>query len=600
MTPDQIRTKNLDTSILSVSGWRKIFAVDQQENSLVNKISEADQEFIIVAGYVLSSFFDSQKNGLIVVGHDSRPTSQTIAKILVQSLLAYQTKVKYIGLTSVPQTMAYTKKLIKAVGFIYVTASHNPPGYNGFKIGNQNGEVIDNNQAEKLIKQFKSTYLNNKKVLATVSTYNNANNNIQAVYQKQKANYLQSSQYYYQLILKTITGPASTSSQKIITSLKKSLTNKDVCIAYDYNGSSRLRSIDQQILKDFNVNVIPHNTKPGCFAHQIAPENKGLVDLKKLLIKRRQKNINFGITFDCDGDRGNLVLYKNSQKKQLLIPDAQFSFILAVLAELAFTEIFYPQKLKSTVIVANGPTSMRVDQICQKFSVRLFRAEVGEANVVNLGKQLRKKGYYVPIVGEGSNGGTIIHPSTVRDPLCTIFSLLKLLYLKNPGKKISLLQCVLEKYKKNSSAEFKAQDYLQLLWDLNQHYTTTSVFDPKAILKVRTKNQKKLKYNYERIFQAEYAKKQKHLSKTYNIDSWQFINYEGARTRIGAGNRGGQENGGFKVMLYSKNKEKFGYLWMRGSKTEPVFRVMVDIKGGKKTHDFFLVWHRSMLKKADL
>lgn len=598
--PRKERINNLNKTILSVSGWRKIFAADQKKNSLRAQITRADQEFIIVAGQVLGNFFNSQK-GFIIIARDSRPTSKVITKTLIQSLIAAHAKIKFLGLNSAPQTLAYTKKLKNTAGFVYITASHNPPGYNGLKIGNANGEVINAAIADKLINQFKLAYSNNAKVLGAKKAFNNAGKKvIRIIYNQSNYDFKQSAKCYDDLIREIIMGTSSKKKAgRIISNLKKELADNKVYIGYDFNGSARLGSIDQEILKEFRVRPMTLNTKIGKFSHQIAPEREALDDLKKFLIQKRRQNINFGITFDCDGDRGNLVLYEDSQKKQLLVPDAQFTFILAVLSELAFRELFYPQRLKKTAVVTHDPTSLRINQICQKFGVKLFQAEVGEANVIELGQQLRKKGYHVPIVGEGSNGGTIIYPSTVRDPLCMIFSLLKLLYLKCPAKKTSLLQCVLKKYGKDLQAELKAQDYLRLLWQLNQDFITTSAFDPLAIMKIQTKNQKKLKQRYESIFQSEYLKKQKYLKQKYQIKNYQIINYENTKTRIGAGNRTGKETGGFKIMFYSVLKEPLGWLWTRGSKTEPAFRVMIDIKGSKKDHDYFLQWHRKMLKEAD-
>ena len=91
--------------------------------------------------------------------------------------------------------------------------------------------------------------------------------------------------------------------------------------------------------------------------------------------------------------------------------------------------LYHEKKLKQAVIV-NGPTSLRVNRICRCFDVTLFRAEVGESNVLSLAKQKMEQGYAVRFIGEGSNGGNITFPSTIRDPLATMMSLIKLLFLK--------------------------------------------------------------------------------------------------------------------------------------------------------------------------
>ncbi len=84
-------------------------------------------------------------------------------------------------------------------------------------------------------------------------------------------------------------------------------------------------------------------------------------------------------------------------------------------------------KHTNLAIAINGPTSLIIESIATRLGAVVARAEVGEANVVQLADQLRDKGYTVRLLGEGSNGGNITHPSKVRDPLNTLVSLIKLL-----------------------------------------------------------------------------------------------------------------------------------------------------------------------------
>ena len=126
---------------------------------------------------------------------------------------------------------------------------------------------------------------------------------------------------------------------------------------------------------------------------------------------------------DCDGDRGNIVYWDKNQKKSVILK-AQEVFSLSVLSELLFS--IYSKKENSCVCV-NCPTSLRINEIAEKLNAKVFRSEVGEANVVNLAKEKRLQGFDARIFGEGSNGGTITYPSAVRDPINTIFAIIKLL-----------------------------------------------------------------------------------------------------------------------------------------------------------------------------
>jgi phosphoglucomutase len=89
------------------------------------------------------------------------------------------------------------------------------------------------------------------------------------------------------------------------------------------------------------------------------------------------------------------------------------------------------------------------------------------------------------------------------------------------------------------------------------------------------------------------------LRRNAGIVAWRVINYEGTEAREGIGNRTGSESGGLKVMLTDSNGLDVGFLWMRGSKTEPVFRIMVDIEGHRpELENELLQWLREMVATA--
>ena len=73
---------------------------------------------------------------------------------------------------------------------------------------------------------------------------------------------------------------------------------------------------------------------------------------------------------------------------------------------------------------------------------------------------------------------------------------------------------------------------------------------------------------------------------------------------MGASYRSGRETGGLKIMLTGPERDESGtevlrdkaYLWMRGSGTEPVFRVMTDLRGGSNQGmRELLEWQRELV-----
>jgi len=53
-----------------------------------------------------------------------------------------------------------------------------------------------------------------------------------------------------------------------------------------------------------------------------------------------------------------------------------------------------------------------------------------------------------------------------------------------------------------------------------------------------------------------------------------------------------------KSKLSGKEKEKTAFIWMRGSGTEPVFRIMADAEGLRQEREL-IDWQRRMVLEAD-
>jgi len=73
------------------------------------------------------------KGHTLVVGHDPRVSSPELAEALIDGILSVGTNVADVGLCSTPFHY-FAVGTLECDGGIMVTASHNPPQYNGFKI----------------------------------------------------------------------------------------------------------------------------------------------------------------------------------------------------------------------------------------------------------------------------------------------------------------------------------------------------------------------------------------------------------------------------------------------------------------------------------
>ncbi len=605
--------QTLDCFILSASGWRMIFAADGLTDSTKEELSPTATAIAAVAAYAFSLYLkekSEKESPLVVLGIDSRYTGPALADCFARVFVSSGISVRYPFIVAAPEIMAYVKMQKDVDGFAYISASHNPIGYNGFKFGLSDGSVLAAEEASKLIESFKHMVRDQQTVATVLQLLHAAPQaKIKTLYDETsrcKAASLKAYLAFSRIVIAD--SDISSDQQKIFDLLNQAALNEKLGILAELNGSARTLSIDEALLKSFGIKVKRINSKPREFAHAIIPEGESLTLCKNELerLYKNDRSFILGYVPDNDGDRGNIV-YIDKESGKAHIIEAQEVFALACVAELAFLDYSdglvaattLRQKAKRAIVV-NDPTSLRVERIAHAFGVKVFRAEVGEANVVNLARDLRKSGFVVRILGEGSNGGNITHPAAVRDPINTIFAFLKLLLLKDCGGRPGLFRLWCEKSGQGDKykSEFGIGDILETL----PRFMTTKVYEPRAVITIKTRNHGFLKASYEDVFWREWDDKKEYVKSRYGIHSFSEINYEGTNERHGFGKtyRSGKERGGFKILFKDAKGQQIAFIWMRGSGTEPVFRVLADVEGDDPEKEAWLLdWHRAMIHEAD-
>src|SRR5690606_25334177 len=107
----------------------------------------------VVRNYV-ASFESLLPPGAIIVGHDGRATGPGFAQLVAETLSQRNRHVLDCGACATP-TMGVLVKSRCAVGGVQVSASHNPPDYNGLKLFGSDGRVLP----AKVGEQVKQHYL---------------------------------------------------------------------------------------------------------------------------------------------------------------------------------------------------------------------------------------------------------------------------------------------------------------------------------------------------------------------------------------------------------------------------------------------------------
>lgn len=109
--------------------------------------SEVTAELALNVGKSLAYYLGNQ--GRVVLGHDTRTSNEMLDQAICAGLLESGIDVIKIGLVPTPLVVYATDKL-KADAGIMLTASHNPPQYNGIKIWNPNGMAYTSAQEAKI------------------------------------------------------------------------------------------------------------------------------------------------------------------------------------------------------------------------------------------------------------------------------------------------------------------------------------------------------------------------------------------------------------------------------------------------------------------
>ena len=585
--------------ILSASGWRKVFAESGNEQDTSPSIGQENKAISVFAAEVFANYIkntSAKETPIVILGMDSRPTGKEIADAAVKSIVQNGISVKCAGIIAAPEIMAYSRN---ADGFMYISASHNPIGHNGIKFGLNTGGVLNAEENAKLTAQFKERCESENAVEEAISILKSApNKKIEEIYEAMPYTKIEALAAYKKFLLWTISGTQSSEKQNELFSIIKSETKntdsaRKIGVVCDMNGSARAASVDEKFFTENGISFYAIHNTPGEIAHEIIPESENLVFLAaemERLQKEGKTDAILGYMPDCDGDRGNIV-YWDEKARRATILKAQEVFSLSVLAELSYAKWINKQNanFKSAVAV-NCPTSMRIDEIATTLGAKVFRAEVGEANVVSCAQKKRAAGYDVRIFGEGSNGGTITHPSSVRDPLNTVFAIIKLLSIK-------------ELYKNwcDLTGAFYSDDFsLTDILDTLPKYTTTGVSESRAVLHIATKDHSLLKSRFQNVFQNEWTLKKDELYEKYKILYWECVITNGTKETRRVTDFSKSGRGGLKIVFYDEENIPVAFIWMRGSGTEPVFRILCDVKGDNPEMERFLLqWETQMLTVAD-
>ncbi len=119
---------------------------------LVNK--ELTPQMAIKIGSAIGTFF---QRGNLIVGYDARTSGPMFAKAVIAGLNASGCNVLFVGMSPTP-ALQFAVRNHKMNGAVIITASHNPPEYNGIKVIWKDGIELSREQEI----EIEDTYFNEK------------------------------------------------------------------------------------------------------------------------------------------------------------------------------------------------------------------------------------------------------------------------------------------------------------------------------------------------------------------------------------------------------------------------------------------------------
>jgi len=246
--------------------------------------TEVTPELALKVGYALGSAGVRK----VIVGRDTRASGLVLQKALASGALAAGSDVVNVGIVSTP-TLGHATRKFDCLGAM-ITASHNPPEYNGIKIFEKGTEACLMRERDVEEKVNRGTKLKAAEwtSIGTSSNYDSA------------------IQDHIEIALKHV------DCALIARKRPKVLVDAG-------NGAASL--ISPFALREAGCQVIGVNCEPSpMFSRKLEPNAENLADFSKLV---RACKADLGIAHDGDGDRA-IVL---DEKGQLVGLDAQLALM---------------------------------------------------------------------------------------------------------------------------------------------------------------------------------------------------------------------------------------------------------------------------------
>src|SRR6056297_1191857 len=388
--------------IISVSGLRGIVGETLTPETAVKYVA---------------AYADRIDDGPIVIGRDGRRSGPMLRSAIIAALTASGRDVIDADVCATP-TLGVLVKARVAAGAVQISASHNPPEYNGIKLFGGDGRVLDARTGAAIRDAYfagKNAYVGSADVGTSGVDSDPHSPHLQAV-------------------LATV------------DSLAIRAAGHRVLLDSNHGAGGVL---GRRLLESLGCDVVVLGESPdGAFAHVPEPTAENLADVARRV---REENCVAGFCQDPDADRLALV-------------DAEGRYIgeeytLAICVRRAMAD----PMLRGPIVI-NGATSGMSERIAAAAGQTCHRSSVGEANVADL--MIQTSATYG---GEGNGGPIDPRVGYVRDSFVAMAQVLEL--MTTTGKTLAELADALPRLFIHKSKASVSPEKLPALFEaLTQRY----------------------------------------------------------------------------------------------------------------------------------
>ena len=361
----------------------------------------------------------------VFVARDTRTSGELFTNAAASGLASVGVDVDRLGITPTPAAVRYAD--VHGVPGLVITASHNPPEYNGVKLVGADGVELGVDRLERieehvLAEEFAIAAWDGVGAVDRVASANRA---------------------YVSELLDSVDRDA--------------IAAADLTVAVDPgHGAGAVTSPD--FFRRLGCSVVTVNATPDGFfpGRQPEPVASRLDDLRALVTAA---DADVGIAHDGDADRAVFV----DETGAFVAGEASFAALAA--AELGAGD----------TAVAAVNVSQRLVDVCDRVGADLALTPIGSTNIITRIRELRAAGERVPVAGEGNGGVFFPDHRLVRDGAYTGAKFLELA-AERPVSDLVAPYSDYENVRRNLTYDTDAE--LDAMLDAAREFAATADADP--------------------------------------------------------------------------------------------------------------------------